>query len=151
MLALWAEMDLILADEFRDGNVPAMREPLRVARQAFAALPASVSEYYFRGDAACYEHELLNWLRDEKREGGPAPTGLLSPEASFPDVIPTGGRQRARRYLRSHDLTVYSTEEHLQGVSGVLRGQHLGNPRNPCTGSLSTLDAAEGLYDVGLN
>jgi hypothetical protein len=71
MLALWAEMDLILADEFRDGNVPAIREPLRVARQAFAALPASVSEYYFRGDAACYEHELLNWLRDEKREGGP--------------------------------------------------------------------------------
>ena len=71
MLALWAEMDLIVADEFRDGNVPAMREPLRVARQAFAALPDSVNEYYFRGDAACYEHELLNWLRDENREGGP--------------------------------------------------------------------------------
>jgi hypothetical protein len=29
MLALWAEMDLILADEFRDGNVPAIREPWR--------------------------------------------------------------------------------------------------------------------------
>ena len=71
MLALWAEMDLILADEFRDGNVPAIREPLRVARRAFAALPPTAKEYYFRGDSACYEQELLTWLRDEEREGGP--------------------------------------------------------------------------------
>lgn len=70
-LALWAEMDLILADEFRDGNVPAIREPLRCARQAFQALPTTVTEHWFRGDAACYEQELLTWLRDEKREGGP--------------------------------------------------------------------------------
>jgi hypothetical protein len=28
LLALWAEMNLILADEFRDGNVPAQQEPL---------------------------------------------------------------------------------------------------------------------------
>ncbi len=42
-----------------------------MARRAFAALPATVNEYYFRGDAACYEHELLTWLRDEKRADGP--------------------------------------------------------------------------------
>lgn len=71
MLALWAEMNLVLADEFRDGNVPAQKEPLRVARRAFAALPPTVSEYYFRGDSACWEKELLNWLRDEQRSGGP--------------------------------------------------------------------------------
>lgn len=71
MLALWAEMNLVLADEFRDGNVPAQKEPLRVARRAFAALPATVQEYYFRGDSACWEKELLNWLRDEKRSDGP--------------------------------------------------------------------------------
>ena len=71
MLALWAEMDLVLADEFRDGNVPAIQEPRRVAQRAFAALPPTVNEYYFRGDAACYEQELLTWLRDEKRESGP--------------------------------------------------------------------------------
>ena len=28
MLALWAEMDLCVADEFRDGNVPAQKAPL---------------------------------------------------------------------------------------------------------------------------
>jgi hypothetical protein len=42
-----------------------------VARRAFAALPTTVQEYYFRGDSACWEKELLNWLRDEKRSDGP--------------------------------------------------------------------------------
>jgi hypothetical protein len=71
MLALWAEMNLVLADEFRDGNVPAQKEPLRVARRAFQALPPNVGEYYFRGDSACWEKQLLNWLRDEQRADGP--------------------------------------------------------------------------------
>jgi hypothetical protein len=71
MLAVWAETDLLLADQFRDGNVSPMQEPLRVAQAAFAALPATVREFYYRGDAACHEHELIAWLRDEDREAGP--------------------------------------------------------------------------------
>ena len=71
MLAVWAETDLILADQFRDGNVPAMQAPLRVAQAAFAALPATVREFYYRGDAACHEHELMAWLRNEQRADGP--------------------------------------------------------------------------------
>ncbi|MHB1700077.1 MAG: hypothetical protein ACYCSN_08035 [Acidobacteriaceae bacterium] len=35
MLAVWAEMDVVLADEFRDGNVPAIMAPLAVAKRAF--------------------------------------------------------------------------------------------------------------------
>ena len=31
-----------------------------------------MQERYFRGDSACDEQQLLSWLRDEKREGGPA-------------------------------------------------------------------------------
>jgi hypothetical protein len=71
MLAVWAERNLVLADEFRDGNVPAAYQGLPVAKGAFAALPAAVNEYYFRGDSACHEHELIDWLRDEKRLDGP--------------------------------------------------------------------------------
>src|SRR5664279_677124 len=66
MLAAWAETGLVLADQFRDGNVPAQMEPLEVARRAFAALPGTVQEYYYRGDAACHESGLVNWLRDEQ-------------------------------------------------------------------------------------
>jgi hypothetical protein len=71
MLAAWAETGLVLADQFRDGNVPAQMAPLEVARRAFAALPGTVKEYYYRGDAACHESRLVNWLRDEQRPGGP--------------------------------------------------------------------------------
>jgi len=71
MLAVWAEMDVVLADEFRDGNVPAMMAPLTVAQRAFAALPPTVQTYYFRGDSACHESNLIDWLRDEQRTDGP--------------------------------------------------------------------------------
>ncbi len=71
LLALWAEMDLVLADEFRDGNVPAQMEPLPVTQRAFQSLPETVSECYFRGDSACWKRSLLTWLRDENRPAGP--------------------------------------------------------------------------------
>ena len=71
MLAVWAETGLVLADQFRDGNVPAQMEPLEVAQRAFAALPSTVREYYYRGDSACHEARLVNWLRNEQRAGGP--------------------------------------------------------------------------------
>jgi hypothetical protein len=71
MLAVWAETGLVLADQFRDGNVPAMMEPLEVAQRAFAALPSTVKEHYYRGDSACHESDLMNWLRNEQRAGGP--------------------------------------------------------------------------------
>jgi hypothetical protein len=71
MVAVWAETDLVLADEFRDGNVPARQEPLTCARLAFAALPETVTQRYFRGDSACHENELLDWLKHPDREKEP--------------------------------------------------------------------------------
>jgi hypothetical protein len=71
MIAVWAETGLALADEFRDGNVPAMMEPLTVAKRAFAALPTTVEQFFYRADSASHESKLLTWLRDEEREGGP--------------------------------------------------------------------------------
>ncbi len=71
MLALWAEMNVVVADEFRDGNVPANQELLPIAQRAFQALPETVREFYFRGDSAGHEQSLLEWLRDEQRPQGP--------------------------------------------------------------------------------
>jgi hypothetical protein len=71
MVAVWAEADLVLADEFRDGNVPAKQDPLTCAKLAFAALPETVRRRYFRGDSACHETELLAWLRHPDREKEP--------------------------------------------------------------------------------
>jgi hypothetical protein len=71
MVAVWAEADLVLADEFRDGNVPAKQAPLTCAKLAFAALPETVTPRYFRGDSACHEHELLDWLKHPTRAQEP--------------------------------------------------------------------------------
>ena len=88
MIAVWAEADLVLADEFRDGNVPARQEPLTCAKLAFEALPTKITARYFRGDSACHESELLKWLTDPDRATEPggaigfAITAFTSPELS---------------------------------------------------------------------
>jgi hypothetical protein len=61
-VALWAEQDLIVADEFRDGNVPAGMQPLECVTRAVAALPASITRRFLRGDTALYEIHLLKYL-----------------------------------------------------------------------------------------
>jgi hypothetical protein len=65
VLALWAEQDVIVADEFRDGNVPAGSGNRRVVEKAIAALPGGIATIYLRGDSALYEHELMGWLDGE--------------------------------------------------------------------------------------
>jgi hypothetical protein len=67
----WAEQDLVLADEYRDGNVPAAMDNLRLIQRGFAALPATVTELFFRADSACYEDRVLKWLANPKRLDGP--------------------------------------------------------------------------------
>jgi hypothetical protein len=69
-LILWAEQDAVVADEFRDGNVPAGSGLLRVVRRAFEALPPGIEQVYYRADTASYNHKLLNWLREEDPETG---------------------------------------------------------------------------------
>ena len=90
MLAVWAEMDVVLADEFRDGNVPAQMAPLTVAKAAFAAVPTTVTNYYYRGDSACHENKLLRWLLNEKREDGPPGCIGFAISARMSDALHAG-------------------------------------------------------------
>jgi len=62
IVSVWAEESLVVADEFRDGNVPAGKDPLASIRRAFEALPATVTQRYFRGDSADYHEEVLKYL-----------------------------------------------------------------------------------------
>jgi hypothetical protein len=59
VLVLWAEQDVIVADEFRDGNVPATIGNARIIAKAVAALPGQFDHIYVRGDSALYEHATL--------------------------------------------------------------------------------------------
>jgi len=57
----WAEQGLVLHTEFRDGNVPAGYEQLRVFQEALALLPDSVEKVRLRSDTAGYQHKLLRY------------------------------------------------------------------------------------------
>jgi hypothetical protein len=58
VIALWAEQDIVLADEFRDGKVPAGTGNRRVVATALAALPPAIERILVRDDGALYEQSL---------------------------------------------------------------------------------------------
>ncbi len=60
----WAEQELILHTEFRDGNVPAGHEQLRVFKEALSKLPPGVEKVYLRSDTAGYQHDLLKYCEN---------------------------------------------------------------------------------------
>ena len=62
----WAEQGAMLYSEFRDGNVPAGHEQLRVMKDCLRYLPASVTKVSLRSDTAGYQEELLLYCGEGK-------------------------------------------------------------------------------------
>jgi hypothetical protein len=64
LLVQWAETGLVLADEFRDGNVPAGQKIRDLVDAAVASLPAREPgdpwQIAVRSDSAAYEHDNLD-------------------------------------------------------------------------------------------
>jgi post-segregation antitoxin (ccd killing protein) len=111
MVAVWAEADLVVADEFRDGNVPAKQAPLTCAQMAYAALPESVERRYFRGDSACHENDLIQWLKhpDRVKEKGGAIGFAIS-------AVMSGALQEAVEKVKEEEWKTIKTE-----ADGTLR------------------------------
>jgi acetyl-CoA acetyltransferase len=105
MVAVWAEADWVVADQFRDGNVPAKQEPLTCAQLAFAALPADITARYFRGDSACHEPGLLDWLKDAA--GAKEPGGAIEFAAS---AVLSEALATAVRQVDERSWTTFGTE-----------------------------------------
>jgi len=66
--AYWAEQDLIIRSEFRDGNVPAGYQQLRVFKESLDALPKGVEQVFHRSDSAGYQIELLKYCAEGHNE-----------------------------------------------------------------------------------
>jgi len=106
MVAVWAEADLVVADEFRDGNVPAKQAPLTCAKIAFAALPETITQRYFRGDSACHENGLLEWLKHPEREQEPGGRIGFAVSAVMSEPL-----AKALRQIKEGDWKILSTED----------------------------------------
>ena len=62
----WAEQGFVLHTDFRDGNVPAGYEQLRVLKESLGSLPEGVETVRLRSDTAGYQHELLRYCAQGK-------------------------------------------------------------------------------------
>jgi hypothetical protein len=62
----WAEQGTMLYSEFRDGNVPAGHEQLRVLQASLSYLPANVTKVSLRSDTAGYQEELMLYCGEGK-------------------------------------------------------------------------------------
>ncbi len=61
----WAEQELVLHSEFRDGNVPAGFDLLRPIKEAISKLPAGVKRVFVRQDTAGYRNQDMAWFERE--------------------------------------------------------------------------------------
>src|SRR3972149_6496916 len=59
----WAEQGVVLHTEFRDGNVPAGYEQLRVLKEALGELPEGVDRIRWRSDPADNQRALLCYCK----------------------------------------------------------------------------------------
>jgi hypothetical protein len=64
----WFEQGTVLHTEFRDGNVPAGYQQLRVLKDALDCLPKEVEKVRLRSDTAGYQHEVLEYCAKAKNE-----------------------------------------------------------------------------------
>lgn len=68
MNTYWFEKRLLVHSEFRDGNVNAGFDELRVFKEALEQLPSGVKEVRLRTDTAGYQHDLLQYCNEGKNE-----------------------------------------------------------------------------------
>ena len=60
----WFEHDQIVLSEFRDGNVPAGYQQLRLLQESLAQLPEGVKKVCVRSDTAGYQQDLLRYCAE---------------------------------------------------------------------------------------
>lgn len=147
MEVVWAETGLLLADEFREGNVPASKDIERLVDEGYAALPGGNWTVRVRSDSAAYEPEgvLDHWhqqgwefavsadmspslraaveaVPDEdwhawKREGG----GMVREWAELPYVPSRTHEQKEAPVYRYLAVRVRPQQGSLLGDAGVVR------------------------------
>lgn len=65
VIGYWAEQGVIVADQFRDGNVPAGMGNKEFMQKVMGMMPVGMKVQRVRGDSALYEQKLLRMLERE--------------------------------------------------------------------------------------
>ena len=90
IVVCWAETGLVLAEEFREGNVPASVDNKRLVEEAYEALSPGSWEVWVRSDSAAYEQTNLDEWDDNKWKF--AVSADMSPQLKeVVEAVPAGG------------------------------------------------------------
>jgi len=108
----WAQTGLLVHSEFRDGNVPAGYEVLRVLQAGLAALPAGIERIYVRMDSAGYQHDVLKFCAT----GDGGRRAVI--EFTVSNDMTVEFRQAALRVAESEWQPLYRTERGKQVATG---------------------------------
>src|SRR5208337_4737918 len=124
----WAEQGLIVHSEFRDGNVPAGHEQLRVLEEAARRLPAGVRKLCLRSDTAAYQQDLLKDCAEGKnRRFGVIEFAIgADVTAAFRQAVATarGGLAGARPDRRCRAMALPDDELSEAGPLQAVRPRH---------------------------
>ncbi len=60
----WFEQDQVVLSEFRDGNVPAGYQQLRLLQESLQSLPEGIEKVCVRSDTAGYQQDLLRYCAE---------------------------------------------------------------------------------------
>lgn len=60
----WFEQDQIVLSEFRDGNVPAGYQQLRLLKETLIQLPDGIEKVCIRSDTAGYQKDFLRYCAE---------------------------------------------------------------------------------------
>lgn len=101
----WSEQNLLLHSEFRDGNVPASFEQLRLLKEALVVLPEGVNKVMLRSDSAAHQKELLQYCAKGENER----FGVIE-FAIAADVNPSF-KEAVRQVEEDHWFPIYSYDE----------------------------------------
>jgi hypothetical protein len=64
MLAFWAELDLVVHEEFRQGSMAPQSDALNFLKDTVAQLPETVTQIYVRSDSAWYQREVIDYCEE---------------------------------------------------------------------------------------
>jgi len=101
----WSEHGMVLHSEFRDGNVNAGFEQLRVLKEAIELLPNGVNKIYLRSDSAGYQEELIRYCAD----GNNPRFGVI--EFAIAAKVSAGIKKAALELSDSDWKTIYTEDD----------------------------------------
>ncbi len=106
----WAEQQVMIHAEFRDGNVPAGYEQKRMLEESLSMLPKTVKEVRLRSDTAGYQWSLLKFCQQENKKGGRKihfAIGNAVTNAFREEVLKVGDEEWRPIYYLRHKGTKY--------------------------------------------